>query len=108
MIMRAILTVLRVAALVAVLLFAAYWVCVQINAIAYMVGKRSAIIAGTTPPVPVRSDAIAALDVVIGLIFEAIAAVIVSIAVAVAVAKLRAARQRQARRRSPGRSAPSS
>jgi hypothetical protein len=92
--MRAVLTLLRVASLVVILLFAAYWVCVQINAIAYIVEKRSAIIGGVTPPVPIRTDAIAALDVVIGLIYEAIAAVIVSIAVAVAVARLRAARQR--------------
>ena len=92
--MRAVLTLLRVAGLVTVLLFAVYWVCVQINAIAYIVEKTSTIIGGITPPVPIRSDAIAALDVVIGLIFEAIAAAIVSIAVGVAVAKLRAARQR--------------
>ena len=84
----------RAAGLVTILLFAVYWVCVQVNAIAYLARKRSAIIGGTTPPVPVDSDAMAAADIVIGLIFEAIAALIVSIAVAVAVARLRAARQR--------------
>ncbi len=102
MIGRVVLAFLRAAECVTVLLFAAYWACVQINAIAYLAGKGSAVIGGTTPPVPVRSDATAAVDIVIGLIFEAIAAVIVSIAVAVACARLRAARRRQARRRSPG------
>lgn len=76
---RVVLTLLRAAALVTVLLFAAYWVCVQINAIAYLVGKRSAIIRGVMPPVPVRSDAVAAVDIVIGLVYEAIAAVINSV-----------------------------
>lgn len=91
---RPVLILCRAAALVAMLLFAAYWVCVQINAIAYLAGERSAIIGGTTPPVPISSDSVAAADIVVGLIFEAIAALIVSVAVAVAVARLRAARQR--------------
>ena len=91
--LRPVLTLFRAAGLVTILLFAVYWVCVQVNAIAYLAGE-SAIIGGTTPPVPVDGDATAAADIVIGLIFEAIAALILSIAVAVAVARLRAARQR--------------
>jgi hypothetical protein len=92
--LRPVLTLLRAAGLVTILLFAVYWVCVQVDAIAYLAGKRNAIIGGMTPPVPVDSDAMAAVDIVIGLIFEAIAALIVSIAAAVAVARLRAARHR--------------
>jgi len=91
---------LRAAVFVMQLLGVAYFVCVQINAIAYLAGKRGAIISGTTPPVGIDGVAAAAADIVIGLIFEAVVALIVAIVLAITLTNLRdASRLAEIRRR---------
>lgn len=90
---------LRAVAFVMQLLLVAYFVCVQINAIAYLAGKRGAIISGTTPPVRIDGVAAAVGDIVIGLVFEAVVALIVAIVVAIALTSLRDAGRLAAIRR---------
>lgn len=90
---------LRAAVFVIQLLGVAYFACVQINAIAYLTGKRGAIIGGTTPPVRIDSVAAAVGDIVIGLVFEAVVALIVTIVGAIALTSLRDARRLAAIRR---------
>jgi hypothetical protein len=75
------LRVLRAAQLALVLCFVAYFVCVQVNAVAYLAGRHDPVISGTDPPVSLGSDPAAVGDFVIGLVFEAIAALIVFIVV---------------------------
>jgi len=90
---------LRAAAFVVQLLLVAYFVCVQINAIAYLAGKRGTIVGGTTPPVRIDSVAAAAGDIVIGLAFEAVVALIAAIAVATLLTRMRDTRRLAAFRR---------
>jgi hypothetical protein len=85
---------LRGAALVMALLFCIYFACVQVNAIAYLAGRGTAIIGGMTPPVPIRSGAAAAADILIGLVIEGFTALVATIAIAMAFARLRYARRR--------------
>jgi|SRR5579872_1432727 len=94
-----VLWLLRAAAFVIQLLAVAYFVCVQINAIAYLAGRHAAIISGTTPPVRIDGDAAAVGDIVVGLVFEAVVALIVAIMVAIALTSLRDARRVAAIRR---------
>src|SRR5215510_13879115 len=63
-----------VVALVMNVLFFVYFLCVQINATAYLGGKGSAIVIGTKPPVPIDSGAAATADIPIGLVIEAFTA----------------------------------
>ena len=56
------------------LIFAAYFVSVQINAVAYLAGSRHAIVGGTTPPIPLDSAGAAVTDIAVGLLLEALAA----------------------------------
>jgi hypothetical protein len=77
------------------LLFCAYFVCVQINAIAYLAGNGRAIISGTAPPVPLHSYVAATADILIALIIEAFTALVTAIAIAMALTSLRNARQRR-------------
>jgi hypothetical protein len=93
MIRRFVLWPLRAAGFVMELLFVWYFVCVQINAIGYLVGKRSAVISGMTPPARIDSLAAAVCDIVAGLVFEAVAALISGIAIAFALTSLRDARR---------------
>jgi hypothetical protein len=90
---------LRAAVFVVQLLAVAYFVCVQINAIAYLAGKHGAIISGTAPPVRIDSVAAAAGDIVIGLVFEAVVALIVAIVASIALTNLHDARRVAAFRR---------
>jgi hypothetical protein len=83
------LWILRAARLVMLLLFVAYFVCVQVNAAAYLAGRNRPIVGGTVPPVPLGSDAAAVADIITGLVFEAIAALIVFIVVALFRAAIR-------------------
>ncbi len=53
------LRVLRGAQLALLLLLLAYFVSVQINAVAYLAGTKHPIIGGTASPVPLHSDAAA-------------------------------------------------
>jgi hypothetical protein len=84
-----ILRVLRAAQLALLLCFVAYFVSVQINAIAYLAGKNHPIVGGATPPVPFDNAAAAAADIIAGLILEAIAAVIVCIIVSLSISTIR-------------------
>jgi hypothetical protein len=96
---------LGAAQLAMLLLFAAYFVCVQINAVAYLAGRRHAIIGGTTPPLPLDSAGAAVADIIAGLVCEAIAAIIVFIAIALSSAAIREAIGRHRsweRTRNPG------
>ena len=93
------LRVLRVAQLALLLCFAAYFVSVQVNAIAYLAGRHRPIVGGTAPPVPLDSNLSAAGDITAGLAFEAIAAVIIFIVVAWSWAVIR----RHCKRQRPGR-----
>jgi hypothetical protein len=77
------LRLLRAIQFVMALVFAAYFVCVQINAVAYLVGRSKAIIGGVAPPVALSSGVAAAGDIAVGLVFEAFAAFFVFIALAV-------------------------
>ena len=70
------LWVLRVARLALLLAFVAYFVSVQINAAAYLAGRTHPIVGGTVPPAPLDSDGAAVADIIGGLVFEAIAALI--------------------------------
>jgi hypothetical protein len=91
---------LRAAVFVMQFLGVAYFVCVQINAIAYLAGKRGVVISGTTPPVRIDGVAAAMGDIVIGLVFEAVVALIVAIVVAIMLTSLRdASRLARIRRR---------
>jgi energy-converting hydrogenase Eha subunit E len=75
------LRVLRAVQLALMLCFVAYFVCVQVNAVAYLAGKNDPVIRGADPPIPLGSDLAAVGDIIIGLVFEAIAALIVFIVV---------------------------
>jgi hypothetical protein len=77
------LRILRAIQFVMVLVFVAYFVCVQINAVAYLAGTSKAVIGGVAPPVALHSGVAAAADIAVGLVFEAIAVVIVFIVLAV-------------------------
>jgi hypothetical protein len=104
MIRRFVLRPLLGAQFVMELLFVWYFVCVQINAIAYLAGKRSAVITGTTPPARIDCVVAAVGDIVAGLVFEAVVALIWAIAIAFALTSLREARRVFAiRRRKAGR-----
>ena len=76
------LRVLWAARLALLLLFTAYFVSVQTNAVAYLAGRNDPIAGGSAPPVPLHSDVAAAADIIAGLAFEALAALIVFIMVA--------------------------
>jgi hypothetical protein len=76
------LRVLRAAQLVLLLLFSAYFVCVQINATAYLAGRNHPMVGGTAPPVPLHSDAAAVAGIIAGLVFEAIVAFVIFIVAA--------------------------
>jgi hypothetical protein len=75
------LRVLRAAQLALLLCFVAYFVSVQVNAVAYLAGKNDPVIRGADPPVHLGSVTAAVADVIAGLVFEAIAVVIVFIVV---------------------------
>ena len=90
---------LRVAQLALLFCFLAYFVSVQVNAIAYLAGRHRPIVGGTAPPVPLDSNLSAAGDITAGLAFEAIAAVIIFIVVAWSWAVIR----RHCKRQRPGR-----
>jgi hypothetical protein len=90
---------LRAAVFVIQLLGVAYFVCVQINAIAYLAGKHGALVGGTAPPVRIDSVAAAFGDIVIGLVFEAVVALIVAIVVSIMLTSLGDARRVAAFRR---------
>jgi len=75
------LRVLRAAELALLLCFVAYFVSVQVNAIAYLTGRHRPIVVGTAPPVPLDSNLSAAGDITAGPAFEAIAALIFFIVV---------------------------
>jgi hypothetical protein len=94
-----VLWLFRAAAFVLQLLFGVYFVCVQINAVAYLAGRRGAVISGTTPPVRIDSVAAAVGDMVIGLVFEAVIAVIAAIMIGIALSSLRDGRRLAAIRR---------
>ncbi len=83
------LRVLWAARLVLLLLFVTYFVSVQINAVAYLAGRKRPIVGGAAPPVPLGSDMAAIADITAGLAFEAIAALIVFIVVALFHATIR-------------------
>jgi hypothetical protein len=83
------LRVLWAARLVLLFLFVAYFVFVQINAAAYLTGRNHPIVAGPAPPVPLDSDVAAVADITAGLVFEAIAALVVFIVVALFRAVIR-------------------
>jgi hypothetical protein len=71
------------------LLFVIYFVSVQVNAIAYLAGRNHPVVGGTTPPVPLNSTAAAIADIIAGLLFEAIAALIVLIVITLLSAAIR-------------------
>jgi hypothetical protein len=83
------LRILRVIQFVMVLVFVAYFVCVQINAVAYLAGRSKALIPGAAPPVALHSGMAAAADILAGLVFEAVAALIIFIALAVGRSAIR-------------------
>jgi hypothetical protein len=64
------------------LLFVAYFVSVQINAAAYLAGRNRPVVGGTVPPAALHSTAAAVTDIIAGLVFEAVAALILFIAAA--------------------------
>jgi hypothetical protein len=64
------------------LLFAAYFVCAQVNAAAYLAGRNRPVVPGAVPPVALGSTAAAVADITAGLFFEAVAALILFIAAA--------------------------
>ena len=66
----------RAACLVMVLLLVIYFLFVQANAIAYLVGMRNTSFGGASSPVPIHNDPTAIANIVVGLFFEAIAALI--------------------------------
>jgi hypothetical protein len=76
------LRVVRAAQLAMLVLFVAYLVSVQINAVAYLAGRHSPVIRGAVPPVGLHSAAAATADIIAGLVFEAIAALILFIVAA--------------------------
>jgi hypothetical protein len=65
-----------------VLLLVIYFLFVQVNAIAYLVGMRNTGFGGASPPVPIHNDPTAIANIVVGLLFEAIAALIFFVALA--------------------------
>lgn len=81
--------VLWAARLVLLVLFVTYFVFVQINAAAYLAGRNHPIVGGAAPPLPLDSDVAAVADIIAGLVFEAIAALIVFIAVTLFRAMIR-------------------
>jgi len=83
------LRMLRAAQLALLLCFVAYFVSVQVNAIAYLAGRHRPIVGGTAPPAPLDSNLAAAGDIIAGLAFEAIAALIIFIVVALSCAVIR-------------------
>jgi hypothetical protein len=104
MIRRFVLRPLLAAQFVMEFLFVWYFICVQINAVAYLAGKRGAVISGATPPVRIGSVVAAVGDIVAGLVFEAAVALTSVIASAFVLTSLREARRVAAiRRRKAGR-----
>jgi hypothetical protein len=93
----------RAVALVMDVLFFVYFVCVQINAVGYLAGKRSAIISGATPPIKIDSGTAAAADILIGLVIEVVTALVAAVATAMALTWLRDARRVKHLRRGAGR-----
>jgi hypothetical protein len=89
------LRVLRAAQLGLLLCFVAYFVSVQVNAIAYLTGRHRPIVGGTAPPVPLDSNLSAAGDITAGFVFEAIAALIFFIVVTWSWAVIRRQCKRQ-------------
>jgi hypothetical protein len=73
------LRALRAAQLALLFLFVAYFVSVQVNAIAYLAGRKHPLVPGTVPSVPLDSAIATAADITAGLIVESAIAVIVSI-----------------------------
>lgn len=84
-----ILRVVLAARLAMLLLFVAYVVSVQVNAVAYLAGSSRPIVGGTAPPTPLDSAAAAVAYVIAGLVFEAVAAFIILIAVVLLRARIR-------------------
>lgn len=72
----------RAARLVMVLLVVIYFVFVQANAIAYLAGMRNTGFGGASSPVPIHNDPTAIVIIVVGLLFEAIAALIFFVSLA--------------------------
>jgi hypothetical protein len=87
------LRALRAAQLAMLLCFVAYFVCVQVNAVAYLTGSRHPLITGTVPPVSLDSAIAAAADITTGLILEAFTALIVFIVIALASPAVRSRRR---------------
>lgn len=83
------LRVLWAARLVLLLLYVAYFVSVQINAAAYLAGRNHPMVGGAAPPVPLDSDVAAVADIIAGLVFEAIATLVVFIVAALFRAVIR-------------------
>ena len=69
------------------LLFVAYFVSVQVNAVAYLAGRKHPLVSGTVPPVPLDSALAATADITAGLIVEAVAAIVVFIVIALFVGR---------------------
>jgi hypothetical protein len=86
-----VLRAIGVAQLAMLLLFVAYFVSVQINAVAYLAGRHHAVVGGTAPPLPLDSAGAAVADIAAGLVCEAIAALVVCIAAALLQGAIREA-----------------
>jgi len=78
-----VLRLVRGVQLAMVLCFVVYFLSVQVNAVAYLTGRHRPLVGGATPAVPLDGAAAAVADIVVGLAFEAIAALIVFVVVAV-------------------------
>jgi hypothetical protein len=77
------LRVLRVVQLAVLLAMVVYLVEVQVNAAAYLAGRHHPVIDGATPPIALDSAAVAVTLIIVGLVVEAVAALIVFIVIAV-------------------------
>ena len=96
---------LGIAQLAMMLIFVAYVVCVQVNAVAFLTGTRHAIVGGTAPPIPLDGAGAAVADFAAGLLIEALGIIDLVIVVLFAVAGIREARGRHrppAPARAPG------
>jgi hypothetical protein len=87
------LRAVRAAQLALLLCFVAYFVCVQVNAVAYLTGSKHPLITGTVPPVPLGSAMAAAADITAGLILEAFTVLVVFIAIALTLPAARSRRK---------------
>ena len=83
---------LGITQLAVMLIFIAYVVCVQVNAVAFLLGTRHAMVDGTTPPIPLDSVGTAVADFAAGLFIEALGVTDLVIMVLFAVAAIREAR----------------